>query len=301
MKKTIVLVVGFLLSVTILTLFLTGTPPKPPLMLTFTSLLLLAFVIDQAAQSVKKDLDDKAKRRVHIFFWIVIFLLVMSIMQILIWKMTFEDDLDDLLEPGTEEHHSMTFYEKTDTISYHPPVKKDEPEYPFYKKDEVCELNLRELVNIIRNEWNHTAAGYRQSQSMLTIDHIGTRHFRFVANNAEHRYPKYMLPTDAIMTMALPTDHPVLTKPISVRLRLKDSRIVESLLPNKFYLIEGTLVIEKQDTDQPPYDEMSDEEKYAGIYIQVDSIEQVVAETAIINKAYRKPPWNPTEYKRIGE
>ena len=301
MKKMIVLMVGFLLSIAILVLSLTGTAPRPPLGLAFTGLVLLMLVMDQIVQSVKSKQTDNSRQRTRILFWVMTLVLLMSIGQIAVWRLNFEDEIDEFDEEITDQRRSVTFYEAVDSLPpIKPPVKVEEPKCPYYKPDEVCELNLRELRNIIGDEWNHRYAGFKLSQHMLSMERIGTSRFRFVSVYADVVQPD--LPSNQVVVgMSIPTEHPKIALPIGIRLKFDDSKIAQSLKDNVFYLIEGTLVFEDQEPEQIPYHEMKSGQQIMATYIHVDSIEPVKSDTAVIRKTSDKPPWFPTEYTKEGE
>ncbi len=300
MKKMIVLMVGFLLSIVILVLSITGTAPRPPLGLVITSMLLLLLVFDQIAQSVKTEQKESVRQRTRILFWVVLFVLVVSVGQIVVWRMTFEEEIDELDEESTEERHSVTYYDVVDSLPPMKPAPKiEEPKYPFYEAGEVCELNLRELINIIRDEWNHRYAGFKLSRNMLSMERVGTSHFRFVSVYADVVQPE--LPSNQVVVgMSIPTEHPQMALPIGIRLKFDDSETVKSLKDNVFYLIEGTLVLEDREPNQLTYDDMKSYDRIMATCIKVDSIEEVKAETAVIRKVREEPPWFPTQYEKAG-
>ncbi len=302
MKKTIFLMTSLFLSLIIITLFLTGASPRPPLGLAFTCLLMLAVVIDQFFHAMRSDDKKKDEQRSRIFLWIIGILLMVSVLQLAFWRMSYDKEYDEeeLAEVDLDLRSSETYYDIVDTLAV---VKQkheiEKIEYPFYNSDEVCELNLRELYGIIRDEWNSRRKGAKLSQRTVTLDRVGTNKFRFVGIYSSEVQPE--LPENqVIFGMSIPTEHPRYAIPVGIRVGFPDATSVASLGENTFYLIEGTMIYNHRYEYMETYDDLPAIDRFMACYIKVDSFRPVEAETTVVKKVAKKPPWNPTPYKEIG-
>ncbi len=171
--------------------------------------------------------------------------------------------------------------------------RKPEPFYHYYKKDEICELNLRELQNIGNIELRANLPHARKSKRKMTAENLGTDRFRVIGQmQTVHRFLKN--DNDAILKMLKPYSEPFNQISTGFMLKFKDSKTVESLKLNVFYEVTGRLKISPLFKKYETIDEFKKKEQTFGVYLEVESYREVnPPEELLLKKMSNVPPFNP--------
>ncbi len=170
---------------------------------------------------------------------------------------------------------------------------KPEPFYHYYKKDEICELNIRELQNIGNIEMRANLPKARKSKRKMTTENLGTDRFRVIGQmQTVHRFLKN--DNEAIIKMMKPFSEPFKQTATGFMLQFKDKKTVDNLKLNVFYEVTGRLKLSPLFKKYNTIEEFKKKEQTYGAYLEVESFREVnPPEDLLIRKMSKIPPFNP--------
>ena len=170
---------------------------------------------------------------------------------------------------------------------------KPDPFYHFYKQDEICDLNIRELQYLGKNLLKDNLPYAKKSKTRDTPENLGTDRFRVIGTmQTVHKYIKH--DNEAILKMMKPYSEPFKQISTGFMLQFKDKKTVDNLKLNTYYEVTGRIKVYPTFKKYQTIEEFKKAEQTYGTYLEVESFREVnPPEDAVIRKFSKVPPFNP--------